>query len=136
LNELRTAQMKTGAVAASMTMAVDYLQALRVRTRMKKTMEELYGKYDALIAPARTTVSYPINRDFSQSYLNWRGGPPIIPAGNVVGQPALAIPNGFGPNNLPTGIQFTGKVWSEARLLSIAHQYQQATDWHRRRPRL
>ncbi len=136
LNELRTAQMKTGAVAASLTMAVDYLQALRVRSRMKKTMADLYGKYDALIAPARTTVSYPINRDFSESYPNFRGGPPIIPAGNVVGQPALAIPNGFGPNNLPTGIQFTGKVWSEARLLSIAQAYQQATDWHRRRPNL
>jgi len=136
INEIRTAQMKTGAVAASMTLAVDYLQALRVRTRMKKVMDELYAKYDALIAPARTTVSYPINRDFNQSYVNFRGGPPIIPAGNVVGQPALAIPNGFGPNNLPTGIQFTGRVWSEARLLSIAHAYQQATDWHRRRPNL
>jgi aspartyl-tRNA(Asn)/glutamyl-tRNA(Gln) amidotransferase subunit A len=134
LNDLRTAQMKTGAVAASMTMAVDYLQALRVRSRMKKTMEELYGKFDALIAPARSTVSYPINRDFSQSYANFRGGPPIIPAGNAVGQPAIAIPNGFGPNGLPTGIQFTGKVWSEVRLLSIAQAYQQATEWHRRRP--
>jgi aspartyl-tRNA(Asn)/glutamyl-tRNA(Gln) amidotransferase subunit A len=68
--------------------------------------------------------------------LNFRGGPPIIPAGNLVGQPALSVVNGFGPNNLPTGIQFTGKVWSEARLLSIAHAYQQATDWHRRRPNL
>jgi aspartyl-tRNA(Asn)/glutamyl-tRNA(Gln) amidotransferase subunit A len=134
INEIRTAQMKTGAVAASMTLAVDYLQALRVRTRMKKVMDDLYAKYDALIAPARSTVSYPINRNFSESYLNFRGGPPIIPAGNVVGQPALSIPNGFGPNNLPTGIQFTGRVWSEARLLSIAHVYQQATDWHRRRP--
>lgn len=136
INEIRTAQMKTGSVAASMTLAVDYLQALRVRTRMKKVMEELYGKYDALIAPSRSTVSYPIARNFSESYNNFRGGPPIIPAGNVVGQPALSVPNGFGPNNLPTGIQFTGKIWSEARLLSIAAAYQQATDWHRRRPNL
>ena len=134
LNDLRTAQMKTSAVAASMTMAVDYLQALRVRSRMKKTMEDLYGKYDALIAPARSTVSYPIDRPFDAVYPNWGGGPPIIPAGNVVGQPAIAIPNGFGPNGLPTGIQFTGKVWSETRLLSLAAAYQQATDWHRRRP--
>jgi aspartyl-tRNA(Asn)/glutamyl-tRNA(Gln) amidotransferase subunit A len=136
INEIRTAQMKTGAVAASMTLAVDYLQALRVRTRMKKVLDELYAKYDALIAPARSTVSYPIDRNFSEVYLNFRGGPPIIPAGNVVGQPAISIPNGFGPNNLPTGIQFTGRVWSEPRLLSIAHAYQQATDWHRRRPNL
>lgn len=136
INEIRTAQMKTGSVAASMTLAVDYLQAMRVRSRMKKTLEELYAKYDALIAPSRSTVSYPIARDFSESYNNFRGGPPIIPAGNVVGQPAISVPNGFGPNNLPTGIQFTGKVWSEAGLLSIAAAYQQATDWHQRRPNL
>jgi len=136
INEIRTTQMKTGSVAASMTLAVDYLQALRVRSQMKRTMEDLYAKYDALIAPARGTVAYPIDRNFSQSYINFRGGPPIIPAGNVVGQPAISIPNGFGPNGLPTGIQFTGKVWSEARLLSLAHAYQQATDWHRRRPKL
>lgn len=134
LNALRTEQMKTGAVAASMTLAVDYLQALRIRSRMKKTMETLYAKFDALIAPARTTVSYPINRPFSELYGNWRGGPPIIPAGNVVGQPAISVPNGFGPHGLPTGIQFTGKIWTEARLLSLAAAYQQASDWHRRRP--
>ena len=99
---------------------------------MKKTMDELYAKYAAQIAPARGTVSFPINRNFSESYVNFRGGPPIIPAGNIVGQPALSIPNGLGP----TGIQFTGRIWSELRLLSIAAAYQQTTDFHRRRPTL
>jgi aspartyl-tRNA(Asn)/glutamyl-tRNA(Gln) amidotransferase subunit A len=136
IRDLRSASMATNSVAAATTMAVDYLQALRIRTRMKKVMDELYAPFDALIAPARTTVAYPIGRDFSAAYPNFQSGPPIIPAGNVVGQPALAIPNGFGPNNLPTGLQLTGKIWSEARLVSIAHAYQQATDWHRRRPRL
>ena len=60
-----------------------------------------------------------------------RSSPPGISAG----QPSLSVPNGFGPNNLPTGIQFTGKCWSEPRLLSLADAYQQATDWHQRRPR-
>jgi len=53
-----------------------------------------------------------------------------------VGQPALAVPNGFGPDNLPTSLQFTGRIWSEARLLAIAGAYQQATDWHQKRPPL
>jgi aspartyl-tRNA(Asn)/glutamyl-tRNA(Gln) amidotransferase subunit A len=60
----------------------------------------------------------------------------VIPAGNVVGQPALSVPNGFGPDQLPTGIQFTGRVWSEGRLIALAHAYQQATDWHKKRPPL
>lgn len=136
INDLRSAQMKTNAAAASMTMAVDYLQALRVQTQMKRELAQVYARYDALVAPARTTVAFPIEGDFSEAYPKFRGGPPIIPAGNIVGQPAISIPNGFGPNSLPTGVQFTGKIWSEARLLSIAHAYQQASDWHRRRPKL
>ena len=64
------------------------------------------------------------------------GGPPLIPAGNAVGQPALSVPNGLGAHGLPTGLQFTGRAWSEARLLALAQAYQKATDWHRRRPPL
>ncbi len=58
----------------------------------------------------------------------------MIPAGNLVGQPALSVPNGFGAGGLPTGIQFTGRIWSEDRLVAIAQAYQQATDWHKKRP--
>jgi aspartyl-tRNA(Asn)/glutamyl-tRNA(Gln) amidotransferase subunit A len=132
--ELRDANLKWAGYAASMTLAVDYLQAMRVRLKMKKALDEIYARYDALVAPARSTVAYPINVDFDKAYLQFRGGPPIIPAGNIAGQPALSVPNGFGPNNLPTGIQFTGRAWSEARLIAMAHAYQQATDWHTRRP--
>jgi aspartyl-tRNA(Asn)/glutamyl-tRNA(Gln) amidotransferase subunit A len=46
------------------------------------------------------------------------------------------VPDGFGQANLPTGIQFIGAAWSEALLVETAHTYQQATDWHRRRPEL
>jgi aspartyl-tRNA(Asn)/glutamyl-tRNA(Gln) amidotransferase subunit A len=103
---------------------------------MRRVLHELYAKFDALIAPARTTVAYPIDRNFSEAYQQFRGGPPIIPAGNIAGQPALSVPTGFGADGLPTGIQFTGKAWSEPRLLSIARAYQDGTDWHRRRPTL
>ena len=87
---------------------------------MKRAMDELYATYDALVAPALATVAYPIDQDFDRAYPGFGGGPPIIPAGNIVGQPAVSVPNGFGDNNLPTGIQFTGRVWSEARLLEVA----------------
>jgi aspartyl-tRNA(Asn)/glutamyl-tRNA(Gln) amidotransferase subunit A len=101
---------------------------------MKKALDELYSKYDALIAPSRGTVAIPIDKDFNQAYPGVGGGPPVIPAGNIVGQPAISVPNGFGLHDLPTGIQFTARVWSEARLLSIAHAYQRETDWHMKRP--
>ncbi len=136
MRELRTASMHPAACAASVLPAVDYLQAMRLRTRMRRALHELYARYDALIAPARGTVAYPLDRNFSEAYRDYRSGPPIIPAGNLAGQPALSVPTGLGPDGLPTGIQFTGKAWSEARLLTIARAYQEATDWHRRRPTL
>jgi aspartyl-tRNA(Asn)/glutamyl-tRNA(Gln) amidotransferase subunit A len=132
--ELRTANLRSDIYAAAMTLAVDYLDAMRVRAKIKRALDELYAKYDALVAPSRGTVSYPIAVDFHRAYPGLGGGPAIIPAGNLAGQPAVSVPNGFGENNLPTGIQFTGRAWGEARLLTLAHAYQQATDWHRRRP--
>jgi len=117
-----------------MVLAVDYLQAMRIRGPMKRTLDVLYARYDALVAPSRATVSYPIDRDFDKAYPGLGGGPAVIPAGNLVGQPAISVPNGFGANGLPTGIQFTGRAGSEANLLALAHAYQQAADWHKKRP--
>lgn len=131
---LRQANDRWGGYASSMILAIDYLQAMRIRAPMKRELDKLYSKYDALVAPSRATVSYPIALDFDKAYPGVGGGPAVIPAGNIAGQPAISIPNGFGANNLPTGIQLTGRVWSEARLLALASQYQQATDWHRKRP--
>src|SRR5262249_60121233 len=105
-------------------------------TKMIRGRDELYAKYAALVAPAGATVAPPGDAEFSKAYPGTGGGPAITPAGNIAGQPAISVPNGFGANNLPTGIQFTGRAWTEARLLSIAHAYQQATDWHTRRPKI
>ncbi|HJQ71040.1 MAG TPA: amidase [Blastocatellia bacterium] len=132
--QLRQANDRWGGYAASMTLAVDYLQAMRIRGHMKRELDKLYSRYDALVAPARATVSYPIALDFDKAYPGVGGGPAVIPAGNIAGQPAISIPNGFGANNLPTGIQLTGRAWGEARLVALASLYQKETDWHRRRP--
>jgi aspartyl-tRNA(Asn)/glutamyl-tRNA(Gln) amidotransferase subunit A len=132
--ELRAARDRTGGYAASLVLAVDYLQAMRLRGPMKQALDRLYAPFDALIAPSRATVAYPVDRDFDKAYPGVGGGPAVIPAGNLVGQPALSVPNGFGAHGLPTGIQFTGRAGAESRLLAVACAYQQATDWHRKRP--
>ena len=94
--------------------------------------EWLAGDIAAGLAVA--TVALPVGKPFREAYVEYRGGPPLIQAGNLAGLPALSVPNGFGPNGLPTGIQFTGKAWSEPTLTAIAHAYQEQTDWHTRRP--
>jgi len=94
------------------------------------------SRYDALIAPTRATVAYPIGVEFERAYPGVGGGPALIPAGNAAGVPALSIPNGFGQAGLPTALQLMGRAFSEAALIALANAYQQETDWHRRRPPL
>ena len=55
---------------------------------------------------------------------------------NYLGLPALALPAGFDGGGMPLGLQLVGKPFGEALLLNFGHQYQRATDWHRRRPPL
>ncbi|MGE3809511.1 MAG: amidase [Gemmataceae bacterium] len=135
--KLQNPDDRWGGYAGMAVLAVDYLQAMRLRPRMQRELDELYEPYDALIAPSRATVAPPIDVEFAKAYPGkGSGGPPLIPAGNAVGQPALSVPDGFGLHGLPTGIQFTGRIWSEDRLVALAHLYQRETDWHRRRPGL
>jgi aspartyl-tRNA(Asn)/glutamyl-tRNA(Gln) amidotransferase subunit A len=144
--KLRAAADRVGGYSAMMTLAVDYLQALRARVPMRSELEALLSRYDAVVAPTRTRVTYPIGYDFDKP----PGPPPTptpppgaprppaapatIPAGNLAGLPAVCVPNGAGAEGIPTSLQLLGRAFSESTLLAIAHRYQQATDWHRRRP--
>ena len=56
--------------------------------------------------------------------------------GNLAALPGLSVPCGFTSGGLPVGMQLMGRAWDEARLLRAAHAFQQATDWHTRRPAL
>jgi aspartyl-tRNA(Asn)/glutamyl-tRNA(Gln) amidotransferase subunit A len=55
---------------------------------------------------------------------------------NVWGLPAISVPCGFTSAGLPIGLQIIGPHWEEARILQLAHAYEQATAWHRREPKL
>ena len=134
VKDLRVPNDRWGGYAASMVLAVDYIQALRLRAPMKKALDALYAKFDALVSPTRATVSYPIGPDFDTVYPGVGGGPAVIPAGNLVGQPALSVPNGFGEKGLPTAFQFTGRAFSDETLVALGTAYQARTEWHRKRP--
>lgn len=131
--ELASPTGRVGGYSASLVTAVDYLHAMRLRAPMRRAWVEMFSKHGILVAPSRATVSYPINKTFDQAYPNISTTSPIG-ASNLVGVPAISILNGFGPHNLPTGIQFIGPAWSEALLIDLADRYQQATGWHKRRP--
>jgi aspartyl-tRNA(Asn)/glutamyl-tRNA(Gln) amidotransferase subunit A len=135
--ELQNDQDKVGGYSGLLTPAVDYLHAQRMRGRMKKEMNAIYSDYDALICPSFGTVANPLDRPFGRAYPGF-GSPStgVIPAGNMVGQPAIGVPMGFGENGLPTGLSFTGRIWSEVKLVQLARLYQSVTDWHLKRPEI
>jgi len=135
VRELASPEGRIGGFSASLVTAVDYLHAMRMRVPMRRAWNELFQKYDLLVAPSRSTVAYPVNKTFDQAYPGINASSPIG-ASNLVGVPAISLPNGFGQAGLPTGIQFIGAAWSELTLIETANKYQQATDWHKRRPNL
>jgi aspartyl-tRNA(Asn)/glutamyl-tRNA(Gln) amidotransferase subunit A len=134
--ELRDPGGRWGGYSGLAVPAVDYLLAMRARVSVKRQLDEWLAKLDAVVAPSRNTVAYPIGVDFRKAYPGVGGGPALIPAGNLAGQPAVSVPNGFNDGQLPTGLQFIGRAWSEPRLLTLAKLYQDATEWHTQRPKL
>ena len=54
--------------------------------------------------------------------------------GSLAGLPGMSLPVGFGEGGMPVGMQLLGNYFQEARLLNAAHRFQQATDWHARKP--
>jgi aspartyl-tRNA(Asn)/glutamyl-tRNA(Gln) amidotransferase subunit A len=134
-SELASPTGRLGGYSASLVTAVDYLHAMRLRAPMRRAWTEMFSRHGILVAPSRATVSYPLNKTFDQAYPRISTTSPIG-ASNLVGVPAISVPNGFGQHNLPTGIQFIGPAWSENTLVDLADRYQQATDWHKRRPKI
>jgi len=134
VSELRCPACRSGGYSAMLTPAVDYLQAMRLRRPMKRAVAKLFESYDAVISPTRATVAYPADKNFEDAYPGISGGPALIPAGNLCGLPALALPNGLGENGLPTSFALMGPAFSEAQLVRAGAYYQRHTDWHLKRP--
>jgi aspartyl-tRNA(Asn)/glutamyl-tRNA(Gln) amidotransferase subunit A len=110
-----------------------YLQAQKLRRLIAQDFAAAFRSCDVILGPTTPTTAFPIGAkidDPVQMYLNDIF---TIPA-PLAGLPGLSIPCGFDDKGLPVGLQLTGDYFSEARLLGVAHRYQQATDWHLRVP--
>jgi len=126
------ADFRARALPAVLFTANDYVQATREHRRMMVEMEPLYDRFDAFVTVGLGEA--PRLADYrSVSFWQKASG---LTAWNVTGQPVLALPNGFGRNGLPLGMQILGRPFGEATILRVGHAYEQATEWHRRRPAL
>ena len=110
-----------------------YLKAQQVRRLIADDFRRAYQTCDVIIGPTAPSAAFPIGAkadDPVGMYLN----DIYTVAANLTGAPALSIPCGFDRNGLPIGMQLQGGAFAEAKLLDVAHRFQQATDWHRRIP--
>jgi aspartyl-tRNA(Asn)/glutamyl-tRNA(Gln) amidotransferase subunit A len=109
-----------------------YLKAQKVRQLIARDFNRAFEQIDVLIGPTTPTAAFEIGAktdDPVTMYLN-----DIYTIGaNLAGLPGISVPCGF-VDRLPVGLQLIGPHFAEARLLRVAHQYQLATDWHRRIP--
>jgi aspartyl-tRNA(Asn)/glutamyl-tRNA(Gln) amidotransferase subunit A len=112
--------------------ASDYVQATREHRRMMVEMEPLFARFDAFVTAGLGEA--PRLTDY-RSVTFWQK-PSALTAWNVTGQPVLQLPNGFGRNGLPLGMQILGRPFGEATILRVGHAYERATEWHTRRPLL
>ncbi len=111
-----------------------YLKAQKVRTLIRQEFDQAFEKYDVLVTPTSPTVPFKIGEkvdDPLQMYLSDVCTLPI----NIASVPAISIPAGFA-DGLPIGMQIIGKPFSEETLLKTAYAYQQATEWHKKKPEI
>jgi aspartyl-tRNA(Asn)/glutamyl-tRNA(Gln) amidotransferase subunit A len=111
-----------------------YVKAQKVRTLIKQEFDQVFEKYDVLVTPTSPVVPFKLGEkleDPIQMYLSDICTMPI----NIAGIPAISVPAGFA-DNLPVGMQIIGRPFSEETLLRVAFTFEQATDWHKRRPPL
>jgi aspartyl-tRNA(Asn)/glutamyl-tRNA(Gln) amidotransferase subunit A len=122
-------------------LAVNYLRALPKRREIVEDFQAAFEEVDVILAPTSPIpaplVGEPIVRapGESESVVRAELLRFTRPA-NQTGFPAISIPCGFTREGLPVGLQLMGPRWGEARLLSIALAYEEATEWHKKHPNL
>ncbi|GMR12982.1 MAG: amidase [Gemmatimonadota bacterium] len=101
---------------AHMTPAVEYIQANRLRTMVMGATEAALDGIDVFITPS-----------FAQG---------VLLLTNLTGHPTVVLPSGFTEEGTPVSISFVGKLWGDAEMLRVARAFQEATDYHLKRPPL
>jgi aspartyl-tRNA(Asn)/glutamyl-tRNA(Gln) amidotransferase subunit A len=110
-----------------------YMKGMQVRTLLRQEFDRAFTQCDALATPTAPTTAFGIGEKTDDPLAMKLSDICTIPA-NMAGIPALSLPCGFDATGLPIGLQLMGPAFTEEILLKIGYAYQQATDWHTRRP--
>ena len=109
-----------------------YLKAQKIRRLISDDFVAAFEKVDVIMGPTSPEVAFKAGEKSNDPVSMYLSDIYTI-ATNLAGLPGMSVPCGFS-NNMPVGLQIIGNYFDELRLLNVAHQYQQTTDWHKQMP--
>ena len=110
-----------------------YLQAQKLRRMIADDFQACFQQCDVIAGPVAPTVAWKLGENRDDPVASYLADIFTLPA-SLAGLPGMSLPAGFGAGHMPVGLQLIGNYFDEATLLQAAHAFQQATDWHTRKP--
>jgi aspartyl-tRNA(Asn)/glutamyl-tRNA(Gln) amidotransferase subunit A len=112
-----------------------YLKAQKVRTLIRQDFLDAFAKVDVLLGPVAPTPAFRLGEKIADPLQMYLSDIFTIPV-NLAGTCAMSLPCGFSGKGLPIGLQLIGKPFAEADILRTAHAFEQATEWHKKKPKI
>ncbi len=126
--------------------AVDSARAHDALVLIRRTVDAMFENIDLVVVPTTRSLPPKINDSLANEmdakkphvydFFEGSSGCSNTAPFDVYGIPALSLPCGFSQSGLPVGLMIAGPHFSEGKVLALAYAYQQATDWHKRKPDL
>jgi aspartyl-tRNA(Asn)/glutamyl-tRNA(Gln) amidotransferase subunit A len=110
-----------------------YLQAQKIRRMIADDFQNAFKQCDEIAGPVAPTVAWHLGDHGNDPLADYLADIFTLP-GSLAGLPGMSIPCGFGDGGMPVGLQLLGNYFSEGKLLNAAHRFQQATDFHAKKP--
>ncbi|ALM84837.1 amidase [Bordetella sp. N] len=128
--ELFGASLRYRIICGAVLRAEDYIQAMRMRTRLAAAMQAVYQTVDLLAVPCTEPAG-----KLEPTSPHWMfAAPNYTTPFNSAGNPALSICNGYDDDGMPYSLQLAGRLFDEATVLRVGDAYEKATAWRQRRP--
>jgi aspartyl-tRNA(Asn)/glutamyl-tRNA(Gln) amidotransferase subunit A len=109
-----------------------YAEALRQTHVLRREITKVFSSVDLLITPTTPTAADAFSQSATFDPNRFRNTAPF----DVFGLPTVSVPCGFARSGLPVGLQISAAPFAETTVLALAHAYERATEWHKRRPKL
>ena len=111
-----------------------YLKAQKIRRLISNDFKEAFEKVDVIMGPVAPETAFKLGEKTDDPISMYLADIYTLSL-NLAGLTGMSVPAGFSKsNNMPIGLQIIGNYFEEAKLLNVAHQYQQVTDWHKQAP--